>query len=237
MKFVIIGIGQFGRALALHLADLGFEVTILDERESIVTELKDRVTYALVGDATDIRVLRQLELVGEDTYVIVAVGEQFERNLLITAQLKELGVTNLLTRSVNELHGKLLKLIGVNDLIRVEDVAARQLADRFTNEGVMRLRRMDATHSLADVRLPQEWVGRTLMEVGLRSDYRLNLLTVRRGKVHEEHNLDDVLSEPEQPVIDSPDATLVFQEGDVLVLFGKDGDLQRFVEKFDLQGE
>ena len=156
MKFVIIGIGQFGRALALHLSDLGFEVTILDEREAIITELKDRVAYALVGDATDIRVLRQLDMAGDDTYVIVAVGEQFERNLLITAQLKELGVTNILTRSVNELHGKLLKLIGVNDLIRVEEVAARQLAARFTNEGLMRLRRMDSTHSLADVHLPSE---------------------------------------------------------------------------------
>lgn len=237
MKFVIIGIGQFGRALALHLADLGFEVTILDERESIITELKDRVTYALVGDATDIRVLRQLELVGADTYVIVAVGEQFERNLLITAQLKEMGVVNLYTRNVNELHGKLLKLIGVNDLIRVEEVAARQLAVRFTNDGMMRLRRMDATHSLADVRLPDEWVGRKLMDVGLRSVYRLNLLTLRRGKVNEEQTTDDVLSEPEQPVIDMPSADLVFQEGDVLVLFGKDTDLQNFVEKFDLQGE
>ena len=237
MKFVIIGIGQFGRALALHLADLGFEVTILDERESIITELKDRVTYALVGDATDIRVLRQLELVGADTYVIVAVGEQFERNLLITAQLKEMGVVNLYTRSVNELHGKLLKLIGVNDLIRVEEVAARQLAALFTNDGMMRLRRMDATHSLADVRLPDEWVGLKLMDVGLRSVYRLNLLTLRRGKVNEEQTTDDVLSEPEQPVIDMPSADLVFQEGDVLVLFGKDTDLQNFVEKFDLQGE
>ena len=237
MKFVIIGIGQFGRALALHLADLGFEVTILDERESIITELKDRVTYALVGDATDIRVLRQLELVGADTYVIVAVGEQFERNLLITAQLKEMGVVNLYTRNVNELHGKLLKLIGVNDLIRVEEVAARQLAALFTNDGMMRLRRMDATHSLADVRLPDEWVGRKLMDVGLRSVYRLNLLTLRRGKVNEEQTTDDVLSEPEQPVIDMPSADLVFQEGDVLVLFGKDTDLQNFVEKFDLQGE
>jgi trk system potassium uptake protein TrkA len=165
------------------------------------------------------------------------VGEQFERNLLITAQLKELGVTNLLTRSVNELHGKLLKLIGVSDLIRVEDVAARQLAARFTNEGLMRLRRMDATHSLADVHLPAEWVGRKLLEVGLRSEYHLNLLTVRRGKLKENPSSDDVLSEPEQPVIDSPDASLTFQEGDVLVLFGKDGDLQRFVEKFDLLGE
>lgn len=237
MKFVIIGIGQFGRALALHLADLGFEVTILDEVESIITELKDRVTYALVGDATDIRVLRQLELVGEDTYVIVAVGEQFERNLLITAQLKELGATNLYTRSVNELHGKLLKLIGVSDQIRVEDVAARQLAARFTNEGMMRLRRIDSTHSLADVHLPDSWVGRKLLEVGLRSEYHLNLLTVRRGKLKENPSSDDVLSEPEQPVIDTPDANLQFQEGDVLVLFGKDNDLQRFVENFDLQGE
>ncbi len=237
MKFVIIGIGQFGRALALHLAEQGYEVTILDESESIITELKDRVTYALVGDATDIRVLRQLELLSEDTYVIVAVGEQFERNLLITAQLRELGVKNLFTRSVNELHGKLLKLIGVSDLIRVEEVAARQLAARFTNEGLMRLRRMDSTHSLADVRLPEDWVGRKLMEVGLRSEYHLNLLTVRRGKVNEEATADDVLSEPEQPVIDTPDANLQFQEGDVLVLFGKDADLQRFVEKFDLLGE
>ena len=237
MKFVIIGIGQFGRALALHLAEQGYEVTILDESESIITELKDRVTYALVGDATDIRVLRQLELLSEDTYVIVAVGEQFERNLLITAQLRELGVKNLFTRSVNELHGKLLKLIGVSDLIRVEEVAARQLAARFTNEGLMRLRRMDSTHSLADVRLPEDWVGRKLMEVGLRSEYHLKLLTVRRGKVNEEATADDVLSEPEQPVIDTPDANLQFQEGDVLVLFGKDADLQRFVEKFDLLGE
>lgn len=237
MKFVIIGIGQFGRALALHLSDLGFEVTILDEREAIITELKDRVAYALVGDATDIRVLRQLDMAGDDTYVIVAVGEQFERNLLITAQLKELGIANILTRSVNELHGKLLKLIGVNDLIRVEEVAARQLAARFTNEGLMRLRRMDSTHSLADVHLPSEWVGLKLMDVGLRSEYHLNLLTVRRGKLKENPTSDDVLSEPEQPVIDTPDASLTFQEGDVLVLFGKDSDLQRFVEKFDLLGE
>ena len=234
MKFVIIGIGQFGRALALHLAEQGYEVTILDESESIITELKDRVPYALVGDATDIRVLRQLELLSEDTYVIVAVGEQFERNLLITAQLRELGVKNLYTRSVNELHGKLLKLIGVSDLIRVEEVAARQLAARFTNEGLMRLRRMDSTHSLADVRLPEDWVGRKLMEVGLRSEYHLNLLTVRRGKVNEEATADDVLSEPEQPVIDMPDATMEFLKGDVLVLFGKDSDLQKFVAEFDL---
>ncbi|MBQ8480667.1 MAG: TrkA family potassium uptake protein [Akkermansia sp.] len=233
MKFVIIGLGQFGKALALYLSDSGYEVTVLDQKESVVEEIKNHVADAHIGDATDMRVLRRLDLVGEETYVIVAVGECFERNILITAQLKELGVKNLYARSVNELHGKVLKLIGISDLFRVEDVAARQLADRFINEGVMRLRRIDATHALADVRLPDEWIGKTLQEVDMRKQYRINLLTVRRGKFSEGAN-DDVLVLPEQPVIDTPSPSMTFQEGDVLVIFGKDDDLTAFVRKFDL---
>ena len=233
MKFVIIGLGQFGKALALYLSDSGYEVTVLDQKESVVEEIKNHVADAHIGDATDMRVLRRLDLIGEETYVIVAVGECFERNILITAQLKELGVKNLYARSVNELHGKVLKLIGISDLFRVEDVAARQLADRFINEGVMRLRRIDATHSLADVRLPDEWIGKTLQEVDMRKQYRINLLTVRRGKFGESAD-DDVLVLPEQPVIDTPAPGMTFLEGDVLVIFGKDDDLTAFVRKFDL---
>ncbi len=233
MKFVIIGIGQFGRALATHLSEKGYEVTILDEKESVIDELKDSVTYALIGDATDMRVLRQLDLEGEDTYVIVAVGEQFERNLLITAQLKELGVKNLYVRSVNELHGKVLRLIGIRELFRVEDAAARQLADRFKIE-MIRLRKLDATHALADVPLPREWVGRRLCDVNLRSDFRLNLLTVRRGVAAESTENDDVLVQPEQPVIDTPAPTMEFLQGDTLVLFGRETDLQKFADHFNL---
>lgn len=234
MKFVIIGLGQFGKALALYLSESGYEVTVLDQKESVVEEIKNHVADAHIGDATDIRVLRRLDLVDDETYVIVAVGECFERSILITAQLKELGVKNLFARTVNELHGKVLKLLGISDLFRVEDVAAKQLAARFINEGLMRLRRIDSTHSLADVRLPDEWIGKTLMEVNMRKEYHINLLTVRRGKLSESADDDDVLTQPEQPVIDTPEPSLQFQEGDVLVIFGKDDDLMGFVKKFDL---
>jgi len=233
MKFIIIGLGQFGKALAIYLSDSGYEVTVLDQKESVVEEIKNQVTDAHIGDATDMRVLRRLDLVGDSTYVIVAVGECFERSILITAQLKELGVKHIYARSVNELHGKVLKLIGISDLFRVEDVAARQLADRFINESLMRQRRIDATHSLADVRLPEEWIGKTLQEVNMRKKFRLNLLTVRRGKMAESTN-DDVLAQPEQPVIDMPDPSMQFQADDVLVIFGKDDDLSSFVKTFDL---
>ena len=232
MKFVIIGIGQFGRALALYLAQSGFEVTIIDERESVISELKDSVAYSIVGDASDLRLLRQLDL-GDDTCVIIAVGESFERSLLIAAQLKELAtVKHVYARCVNELQGRVLKAIGVSELFRVEDVAAKQLATLFVNEGLMRLRKIDATHSLAEINLPDPWIGKNLMEVELRSRYRLNLLTVRRGKASEASAADGVILQPEQPVIDTPDPTMLFQKGDVLVLFGKDSDLQNFVDYF-----
>lgn len=233
MKFIIIGLGQFGRALAIYLTHNGFEVTVIDEKESLISEIKDHVDAAIVGDASDIRLLRKLDL-GDDTCVIIAVGENFERNLLIAAQLKELGVKQLYARSINELQGRVLKLIGVSELFRVEDVAAKQLASRFINEGLMRQRKIDNTHSLADVRLPAAWVGKTLIEVELRSRYHLNLLTVRRGAAMETSTDDDVLVQMEQPVMDTPAPTMEFQEGDVLILFGKNTDLQKFVEHFDL---
>lgn len=234
MKFIIIGMGQFGRALANYLTQSGFEVTAIDQNESVITELKDKVVAAIAGDATDMRLLRQLDL-GEDTCVIITVGEGFERNMLIAAQLKEMGVKRIYARSVNDLQGRVLKLIGVSDLFRVEDVAAKQLALRFINEGLMRMRKIDAKHSLADVKLPPTWVGKTLMEVGLREKYHLNLLTVRRGVAMETSADDEVLVQMEQPVIDdTPRPDMQFQEGDVLVLYGKDTDLERFVDIFDL---
>lgn len=234
MKFVIIGMGQFGRALANYLTQSGFEVTIIDQNESVITEMKDKVVSAIVGDATDVRLLRQLDL-GEDTCVIITVGEGFERNILIAAQLKDMGVKRLYARSVNDLQGRVLKLIGVSELFRVEDVAAKQLALRFINDGLMRMRKIDATHSLADVKLPPTWIGKTLMEVGLREKYRLNLLTVRRGVAMETAADDDVLVQLEQPVMDdTPRPDMQFLEGDVLVLFGKDTDLERFVDIFEL---
>ncbi len=235
MKFVIIGLGQFGKALALYLTDNGYEVTVLERQESAVDEIKNYVADARVGDATDIRVLQRLDLVGDDTHVIVAVGENFmERSIIITAQLKEMGVKNLYARAVNDLQARVLKLIGVRDLFRVEDVAARRLADLFINEGLMRLRKIDATHSLAEVKLPEEWIGKTLMGVDMRKRHQINLLTIRRGKITAETDIDDVLNTPDQPVIDMPEPSLEFKEGDVLVIFGKDENLQEFVKKYDL---
>ena len=229
-KFVIIGIGQFARALALHLHDEGYEVTAIDERESVINGIKDKVTQPMIGDATNDSLLDKVDL-GSDTHVIVAVGERFERNLLIAAHLKiSKKVEHLYVRSVNELQAEMLKLLGINELFRVEDVAARQLARRFVNRSFKSLTAIDSTHSLAEVPLPNEWIGKSLMESGLRSKYHLNLITVRRGTPSETPPDEAVIEQPEQPVIGTPDPAMAFQQGDVLVLFGKQSHLDEFVK-------
>lgn len=232
MKFIIIGMGQFGRALALNLVRGRHEVTILDNQEEKISELKDYVTYALIGDATDPRTLKLLDLSGDKLRVIVAIGESFEKNILITAQLKELGVAHIYARAVNSIHERLLILLGVEGLIRAEDIAAEQLARRFDNDSLMRHTYIDKNHALAEVRLPSDWIGKTLEEVQLRTLHHLNLLTLRRGRTNAD--IKDILALPEAPVLDTPTPDLVFQIDDILILFGLEIDLQNFVNEYNL---
>lgn len=230
MKYVIIGMGQFGRALALALMKAGNEVTILDKVASYVSEMKDDVSYAFIGDAADIRVLNKIDMSGEDVRVVVAIGESVEHSILITAQLKEMGVRHIYARAVSNLHSRVLQLLGVDGQFRVEEMAANQLALRFENDLLMHTRRIDKSHMLAEVPVPAEWVGKKLQDVDLRSRYKLNLLTVRRGAPEEQNT--DVLATPDAPVIDFPEPGFVFEQGDILVLFGLEDSLAKFAAHF-----
>ena len=236
MKFIVIGLGQFGKALALSLAEEGHEVTVIDFSEEVVTEIKDQVAYALIGDAKDPRLLRELDITNDVT-VFIAIGANFEASMLITAMLQEQGVKHIYVRVINKVHARLLNLMGVEGVIQPEIIAASQLARKFDNQSFLRHVEIDATHSLAEIKLPDSWAGQTLMDVMLRARYRLNLLTVRRGAAavsEEEAATSDPLALPQAPVIDFPEPTFVFEKGDLLILFGTEKDLNTFVEDFQI---
>lgn len=233
-NFVIIGIGQFGKALALLLRKHGYEVTAVDKRKDAIDGVKDWVTVPQIGDATRDDVLDSLNM-RENTHVIVAVGESFENALLVAAHLKikkKVDVKNIHVRTVNTLQNEMLKLMGITNLFRVEEEAARRLAPLLINQEFISLKSIDSTHSLAEVRLPELLVGKTLMESELRSKYHLNLITVRRGNAPSSEPDDEATIQPEQPVIGTPEPSMVFQQGDILVLFGKESDMKKFLEEF-----
>lgn len=233
MKFIIIGMGQFGRALAIALSRRGYEITAIDNNEETIAQVKDYVTYSIVGDASNPRMLKKLDLSGEDLRVIVAIGESFERSILITAYLKKMGVKHIYARAVNAIHENLLSLLEVDGLIHAEDMAAEQLAHRFDNMAFLRHTFIDESHAVAEIKLPEEWVGKKLMSIQLRETFRLNLLTVRRGESKQATDK-DVFALPDAPVIDFPSPHFIFEKGDLLILFGQEKDLATFANEFDL---
>lgn len=241
MKFLVIGLGQFGKALALNLAKDGHEVTAIDSSEEYVTDIKDQVSLALIADAKDPRALRQLDL-GSDVIVFVTIGENFESSMLITALLQEIGIKHIYCRVISKIHGRLLSLMGIEGIIQPEAIAAAQLARKFDNQSFLRHVAIDATHALAEIKLPNSWAGQTLAQVMLRNRYSLNLLTVRREGENSENNdtnkikkvVIDPLAMPTAPVVDVPTPDFVFEKGDLLILFGTEKALNIFVEDFQI---
>lgn len=226
-KFAVIGLGHFGLNLSLHLMDKGAEVLSIDIREERVELLRDRVSYALIADSKDIKALRPLGLKEMDA-VIVAIGEDFEASILTTAHLQELGVKNIINRVVSPVHERLLKMMKIQDLVLPESDAAYQLARRLTMTGVLDCLELTQEFSIIEVKVPANFVGKSLKEVELRKKYQINLVTViRRSKKSALLTLGE---RDHVEVLGVPTLDFVFTDNDILVIFGKEKHLKEFSE-------
>lgn len=221
MNFVILGLGAFGTNIASELSHLGHHVMAVDNNEAHVDAVKDIVTLAVQGDATDRKVLLELGVSKADV-AIVAVGENFEASLMMTAHLKSLGVARIYARVFHDVQEQLLDLMQVSGKIRVEALAAELFARHLTNRAFLRHFVVDSTHAVVELLCPDFLVGISLLNSSLRSKHNLNLVTVRRA-THENQAEDDM------PVIDGlPGPTFIFEAGDRLVVYGLEKDIEKF---------
>lgn len=223
MKFAIIGLGQFGRQLAEELAHEDHEVVAVDIDERIIEDIKDTVDYAVVADASDARVLKQLGLEEVDV-VVVAIGEDFATSLLVTGHLQELKVKRLLCRSLNPTHDKILKLMKVDEIVQAEEMAARQLAKRLGIRGVARHFTLGEDFAIVELGVPANLIGKTVAESELRGRYGLNLVTIKRG------GAEDTPAKQEGHPMGVPTPDTQFQAGDSLIVFGKEEGVQKLVQ-------
>jgi trk system potassium uptake protein TrkA len=221
MNFVILGLGAFGTSIARALAVSGHQVMVIDNDESHLDAVKSLVTLAVQGDATDRAVLMELGVASADV-AIVAVGENFEASLMMTAHLKSIGVKRIYARVFHEVQEQLLDLMGVTGKIRVEALAAEMFARHVSNRAFLRHFVVDSTHAVVELLCPDFLVGQTLKGSELRGKHGINLVTVRRT--------DACQSLPEDvPVIGGlPGPDFVFQTGDQLVVYGLESDIEKF---------
>lgn len=229
MKYTVIGLGQFGQNLCLELAARNMEVVAVGKTDESVDEIKDDVTLPVVMDYTNPNALKELEL-GSDSAVLVTIGDSFEENLLVITHLQKMGIKHIFARVMNPVHEHILKQMNVYAMINMSRMAALQLASQLESADFLRASPIDEEHSLVELEIPDFWIGQTLAEVDLRQRHKLNLITVRRGSLVDtaQQSRREMLSLPRNPVMDTPQPDMVFEENDILVLFGREDDLIKF---------
>ena len=177
-RFVVLGLGSFGTALAVKLAKNGCRVTGVDGAEDRVEELKDRLYEAVVADVTDRDTLKELNLAAADA-VFISLGENIEPSLLSALHARELGARRILVKGVTQEHGKILKHIGVERVIFPEAEMAVQLADSMTWPNVLDALTIDTEYSLAEMAVPTSLSGKTLKDAELRKRFGLNVMGIK----------------------------------------------------------
>lgn len=227
-KFAVLGLGHFGMNLSLYLSNMGADIVAVDNNESNVEKLRDKVSFAAIADVKDLSALRSLGLEDMDA-VIVAIGEDFESSVLATANLQEIGVKRIINRVVSPTHEKLLKLMKVDDLILPEGDAAQQLANKLIRKGVLEYLELSKNFSIVEIKVPDDFVGKTLGDLDLRKNYQVNLVTIiRQGK--KKSLMPFGPAGDEVQVIGVPDSSYTFTKSDILVVFGGESALNKLLD-------
>jgi trk system potassium uptake protein TrkA len=227
MKFIIVGLGNFGAALAEKLTSQGNEVIGLDTSITKVDSLKEKVSHTICMNATDEFTASGLPLKETDT-VIIAIGEDKGANVMATAVFKNLGVKKLISRSIDPLHEKVLQAIGVDEIVRPEEETAERWAKKLCLKNVVDSFELNLDYSIIEANVPEEYIGKSIREVGFRSKYKLLVLTTIK-KTEVKSILGKTKIENKVQGVAVPD--LVLEQDDILVLYGANKDLQQFLKQ------
>ncbi|MBW6499969.1 MAG: TrkA family potassium uptake protein [Bacteroidales bacterium] len=229
MKFIIIGLGNFGSSLAEKLTRMGHEVIGADNKLEKVESMKDKVTHAVCLDCKNQDSIKNLPLRNTDV-VVVSIGEDEGANLLTTALLKKMGVPRLISRSVSPIHETILEAMEVTEIVRPEEETAERWARKLTTEGMIDSYELTDKYSIVEVRVPEKFAGKTIGEVGFNRDYNVIVLTILKNV--KERNILGLFRKPAKPVIEGvATAQTMLYEGDVMVLYGHNDRISELLKE------
>jgi trk system potassium uptake protein len=226
MKAIIIGLGNFGSALATRLVAMGHEVIGVDMQMNKVEELKGKLTHTLCLNCADQQAITNLPLREADV-VIVCIGEDEGANLMTTALMKKMNVKRLISRAVNPLHETVLDAMLINEIVHPEEETAERWANKLDIPGIVDSFELSREYSIIEVVVPERYVGKKLGEIKFRRNYSILLLTVM--KMEEETNVIGVRRKVTVPQGVASSET-VLRAGDIVAFFGKIKDIQNMLK-------
>ena len=209
-SYAVIGLGRFGSAMAQELMAAGCEVLAIDQDEEKIQRMAESVTDAVVADARDEAVLHSLGIRNYDCCV-VAIGSDVAASILITLLLKEAGVAKVVCKASDDIHKKALMKVGADRVVIPEKEMAGRVARSLATPNVMDYIELSDQFAIVERSAPENWVGKSLKELNVRSRFGLSVIAFRR-------NREMIVSpNPEEPI----------QLGDVLIVLGREDVLAR----------
>lgn len=207
---LLIGLGRFGKHVAIKLNELNHEVMAIDKKEERVEEVLPYVTNAQIGDSVNETFLKSLG-VGNYDVCIVAIGNDFQSSLETTSLLKELGAKLVVSRAARDVHAKFLLRNGADDIIYPEKQMARWTAIRYTSDHIFDYIELEHDYAIFELELPKSWVGRTVGEINIRKKYHINIMAIKKGEKMELTITSDTR----------------FEGDEVLLVLGKNKNIQK----------
>ncbi len=203
-SYLVVGLGRFGSEVARQLSMLGKEVLVVDVNPNLVQQISGDVTHAVVGDGQDKSVLKALGVRNMDCAVL-AIGDDLAASVLVTMNLKELGVPYIVCKAHDETHRKVLEKLGADRVIIPEKENAARLARSLASANVLDYFQLADGVGIVEMPVPTSWLGKSLLELNVRAKYGVNVIAIRHGGVL------STFPKPDQK----------FETGDILVILGE----------------
>jgi len=224
-RYAVIGLGRFGMTVARILAENGMEVIAIDKKQDLVDEISSMVTTAVCMDSTDENALRSQSL-NETDAVIIGIGSNIEECILTAAILKKIGVGIIYAKVESQLHGRILELIGVQNTLLPEEMVGNQLAKTLISRNVLDYVNLSSGHIVVELIAPKEFVGKPLQDLALPTQRGVNVVAIKYSYLAV---TDDGRNVIEKRLNDMPGANDIVNEGDVLILLGPKGNIDKLI--------
>lgn len=181
-SILLIGLGRFGRHIAIKLDELHHQVMAVDKKDTRVDAVLPFVTNAQIGDATNEDFLSSLG-VGNFDVCIVAIGDNFQNSLEVTSLLKELGARMVVSRAARDVHAKFLLRNGADEIVYPERQVADMVAIRYSADHIFDYIELDEEHAIFEISIPEEWIGKTIGQLDIRKKYNINIMALKTNDI------------------------------------------------------
>lgn len=193
-NILLIGLGHFGKHIAMELNQLGHEVMAIDNDEEKVNDVLPYVTSAQIGDSTDSDFLESLGIRNFDVCIVTMSGN-FQNSLETTSLLKELGAGFVVSAAKRDVQEKFLLRNGADRVVYPEKQMAKWTAIRYTSDHILDYIEVDDSYAIFEVQVPDNWIGKSIGRIDIRKKYNINILALKEyGKMNMAITPDTILS-------------------------------------------